>query len=94
MTLPIWRFPDIATWPIFGDAQRIPADGRWRAGGRGGTLMLHNGAWDGQEIVSAVWICDTSGRAFAVTYLTAAVETSPDDLLAALEGYLAGLACH
>jgi CubicO group peptidase (beta-lactamase class C family) len=43
--------------------------------------------------VSAAWICDASDRAFAVTYLAAA-ETTPDERLAALERYLAGLACH
>jgi hypothetical protein len=44
-------------------------------------------------IVSGAWICDASGRAFAVTYLTTE-ERTPDELQAALERYLEGLACH
>jgi CubicO group peptidase (beta-lactamase class C family) len=43
--------------------------------------------------ISGVWICDASGRAFAVTYLTTE-ETTPEELRAAFEGYLEGLACH
>ena len=44
-------------------------------------------------IVSGAWICDASGRAFAVTYLTTE-ERTPDELQAALERYLEGLTCH
>jgi len=44
-------------------------------------------------VVSGAWICDASGRGFAVTYLTAQA-MAPDDLLATMEQYLAGLACH
>jgi hypothetical protein len=44
-------------------------------------------------IVSAAWICEESGRAFGVTYLTTAEMTS-DELQAALEQYLEGLTCH
>jgi hypothetical protein len=50
---------------------------------QGGTLPL----------VSGVWICDRTGRAFGATYLTTAT-LSPGELLAAFEQYLAGLACH
>jgi hypothetical protein len=53
-------------------------------------LTLEGGAL---PAVSGVWICDASGRAFAVTYLTTEAMTS-EDLLAALERYLEGLTCH
>jgi hypothetical protein len=43
--------------------------------------------------ISGVWICDASGRAFAVTYLTTE-EMAPEELRAAFEGYLEGLTCH
>jgi CubicO group peptidase (beta-lactamase class C family) len=43
--------------------------------------------------ISGVWICDASGQAFAVTYLTTEEMTS-EELRAALEGYLEGLTCH
>ncbi len=43
--------------------------------------------------VSGVWICDVTGRAFGVTYLTTEQRTS-EELLAALERYLQGLTCH
>jgi CubicO group peptidase (beta-lactamase class C family) len=43
--------------------------------------------------ISGAWICDASGRAFAVTYF-ATDETTSDELQAALERYLAGLTCH
>ena len=43
--------------------------------------------------VSGVWICDVSGLALGVTYLTTE-EMTPEELLAALERYLAGLTCH
>jgi len=44
-------------------------------------------------MVSGVWVCEASGRGYALTYLTAE-EKSPDELLAATERYLEGLACH
>ncbi len=44
-------------------------------------------------IMSGAWICDQSGRAFAVTYLTTE-ERTPEKLRAALEQYLEGLTCH
>ena len=44
-------------------------------------------------VVSGVWLCDESGLAFAVTYLTTE-EMASEELLAAFEGYLEGLACH
>jgi hypothetical protein len=44
-------------------------------------------------MVSGAWICDCTGRAFGVSYLTTAT-TAPDELLAAFERYLVGLACH
>jgi CubicO group peptidase (beta-lactamase class C family) len=43
--------------------------------------------------ISGVWICDTSARAFAVTYLTTE-KVMPEELRAALERYLEGLKCH
>ena len=44
-------------------------------------------------VVSGVWICDASGRAFAATYLTTD-ETTSEGLQTALERYLEGLTCH
>jgi CubicO group peptidase (beta-lactamase class C family) len=58
-------------------------------------LRFSEATFDGGTlpIVSGVWICDTSGRAFAVTYLTTE-ETTSEELLAAFERYLEGLTCH
>ncbi len=43
--------------------------------------------------ISGAWICDVTGRTFGVTYLTAE-GMAPEELLAAFERYLEGLACH
>lgn len=43
--------------------------------------------------ISGVWICDVTGRAFGVTYLTTE-ETTSEELLAAFEQYMEGLTCH
>jgi CubicO group peptidase (beta-lactamase class C family) len=58
-------------------------------------LRFSEATFDGGTlpIVSGVWVCDATGRAFAVTYLTTE-EMTAEQLRAAFEGYLEGLACH
>jgi hypothetical protein len=58
-------------------------------------LRLSEITFDGGTLpaVSGAWICDASGRAFAVTYLTTE-DMTQDELLAAFEQYLEGLTCH
>lgn len=44
-------------------------------------------------VVTGAWICDYSGRGYAMTYLTAEAK-SPEELLTRFQEHLKGLTCH
>jgi CubicO group peptidase (beta-lactamase class C family) len=92
-----WSFLDMYLAGIEEDGTKV-TPGESREGEKDGhamALRFSEMAFEEGTVptISGVWICDTSGRAFAVTYFTTD-ETTPDELLAAFEGYLEGLTCH
>ena len=92
-----WSFLDLYLAGIEEDGTKVmPGEsGEGEKDGHAMALRFSEMAFEEGTVptISGVWICDASGRAFAVTYLTTEEITS-EELLAAFKGYLEGLACH
>jgi CubicO group peptidase (beta-lactamase class C family) len=92
-----WSFLDLYFAGIEEDGTKVmPGEsGEGEKDGHAMALRFSEMAFEEGTVptISGAWICDASGRAFAVTYFTTD-ETTPDELQAAFERYLEGLTCH
>jgi CubicO group peptidase (beta-lactamase class C family) len=93
----VWSFLKVYLAAIEEDGTKLsPGEsGEGQKDGHTMALRFSEATFDGGTlpVVSGVWICDASGRAFAVTYLTSEEMTS-EKLRVAFERYLEGLTCH